>query len=295
MVRDNKKMAAILESLLVKQDVDIIGNLVVDGVSIPDIIGTIQSDITTTTDSISALQASDTTTSGIVTGIQNDINDNIADITVLQSGVTGLTNDLSNHSSQSNGHGVSGQILGTTDIQSITNKTITSSSNTVTARRLGTSAGDVIIDTTSPAANQILLTTSSTSATWQNLPAETTFGKDYQIVEDSGLSSTTSSSWQTKLSMSTGNITGTYRVTWCCMYYNSAKSGEVRFYNDTDSEELGGIIGIRSYKTSDRHVLGRSHNIVFTGTSKSFSIQFRKVSSGTHYIRDASIEIWRVI
>lgn len=63
----------------------------------------------------------------------------------------------------------SGDFVGTTDVQTLTNKTLTSTTNTVRATQLAATGSDVIISTAAPpSTGQILTATSSTSATWQN-------------------------------------------------------------------------------------------------------------------------------
>ena len=65
----------------------------------------------------------------------------------------------------------SGDFVGTTDIQSLTNKTITDSSNTIVGNQLRTTTGTVIVDTSAaPAVGQALIATSATEAEWQTIP-----------------------------------------------------------------------------------------------------------------------------
>ena len=65
----------------------------------------------------------------------------------------------------------SGDFVGTTDIQSLTNKTITDSSNTVVANQLRTTTGTVVVDTAvAPTIGQALVATSATEAAWQTVP-----------------------------------------------------------------------------------------------------------------------------
>ena len=65
----------------------------------------------------------------------------------------------------------SGDFVGTTDTQSLTNKTITDSSNTVVANQLRTTTGTVTVDTAvAPTIGQALVATSATEAAWQTVP-----------------------------------------------------------------------------------------------------------------------------
>jgi len=66
----------------------------------------------------------------------------------------------------------SGAIVGTTDSQALTNKTITDATNNVTANGLRSATTTVGVSAaTAPSANQILRATSGTAATWQDLSA----------------------------------------------------------------------------------------------------------------------------
>ena len=59
--------------------------------------------------------------------------------------------------------------MGTTDVQSLTNKTITNSNNSVRASELGTTGASVVISTAAPpSSGQVLKATGATAATWQN-------------------------------------------------------------------------------------------------------------------------------
>ena len=82
--------------------------------------------------------------------------------------------NLNNHALATSTHGTTGAIVGTTDIQAMTNKTITDSTNNVMAKSLksATTAIDVSA-ATAPITGQVLTATSSTAATWQNLPVGT--------------------------------------------------------------------------------------------------------------------------
>jgi hypothetical protein len=64
----------------------------------------------------------------------------------------------------------SGTIVGTTDTQSLTNKTLTATSNNVAARSLHSASTVVNVSSaTAPTSGQVLRATSSTTATWQTL------------------------------------------------------------------------------------------------------------------------------
>jgi len=69
-----------------------------------------------------------------------------------------------------------GDFVGTTDTQTLTNKVITDNTNNVTARALFSDSGGNTVSTyasPNPTSGQVLMATSSTTATWQTLPSYT--------------------------------------------------------------------------------------------------------------------------
>lgn len=79
---------------------------------------------------------------------------------------------IDDHIASTNAHGINGSIVGTTDTQTLTNKTITDPTNLVRATQLATLTNDVVIlESNAPTAGQALIATSATTATWQNVTA----------------------------------------------------------------------------------------------------------------------------
>lgn len=98
-----------------------------------------------------------------------------------------------------------GDFVGTTDSQVLTNKTITSTTNTVRATQLGTTTTDVVVSTAAaPTAGQVLTATSGTAATWQT--PSTSTGSDSVIFSEvqpsgtggNGGAAFTSGAWRTR-------------------------------------------------------------------------------------------------
>jgi hypothetical protein len=87
----------------------------------------------------------------------------------------------------------SGDVVGTSDSQTITNKTILSSTNTVGATHLfGTGGSTIQINTSSaPTAGQGLIATSSSEASWQNALTGPVSSTDNAIARYSGTGGTT--------------------------------------------------------------------------------------------------------
>ena len=126
------------------------------------------------------------------------------------------------------------------------------------------------------------------------------FGQDYSRVEDTAQSTTTSNSFVTKLTMTTGALTGTYRVSWSAVIgqSNPQDKCEARLRNTTDAVTVGNQnsdgIRIEPKDSTNRYPVGGWDLIVFSGAAKTFVIQWREQDGSTARIEDARIEIWRV-
>lgn len=80
------------------------------------------------------------------------------------------TGILTHSSSTSSIHGVTGDVVGTSDIQTLTNKTINDPTNNVMAKSLKSATTAIDVSASSaPSTGQILMATSPISATWQSL------------------------------------------------------------------------------------------------------------------------------
>jgi hypothetical protein len=60
-----------------------------------------------------------------------------------------------------------GVVVGTTDVQTLTNKTLIGASNSISASMLRSSSSDIVINGNTPVAGNVLIATGSASATWQ--------------------------------------------------------------------------------------------------------------------------------
>lgn len=121
------------------------------------------------------------------------------------------------------------------------------------------------------------------------------FGQNYQSASSEGTSTTTNSTMQDKVTLTTTALTGTYRVSFYCEVTpeKANKREQCRLYNVTDAVEL--------CWDEYRPVLGRLFkatagfsDVTFTGAAKTFKIQFASQDGSTTVnIRRARIEIWR--
>jgi len=134
---------------------------------------------------------------------------------------------------------------------------------------------------------------------WQPEPqgaSANVFGLDYQTATSIGRSTTTSATFVTKVTLTTPALTGTYRVGWTAVVDmdSLADSVEARLYNSTDAAQIGATNRHEPKDTNNLIHVGGFAEVVFTGVSKSISIEYRDQGGGTAGIQDARIEIWRV-
>ncbi len=121
------------------------------------------------------------------------------------------------------------------------------------------------------------------------------FGNDYQTAVSETRSTTTSSTFQNKVQLITPALTGTYRVGWGAIVDNADDAGEFRLQNVTDAATLDGPAVGTFAEALDRSPVGGFREVVFTGSAKTFEIQFRdQVGGNTQGIQQARIEVWKV-
>jgi len=121
------------------------------------------------------------------------------------------------------------------------------------------------------------------------------FGNDYQVAVSDGDSSTTSSSFQTKTTLTTPALNGNYLVQFCCITGNDGGNAhQVQLENTTDTARIFGPV---TYKIDSENIIDHfGYGVVsFTGSAKTFEIQYNASGGGgTTTIRQARITIWRV-
>jgi Fe-S cluster assembly iron-binding protein IscA len=182
-------------------------------------------------------------------------------------------------------------------VQTFTNKTMTANSNNVNARALWTGSGTSAVSTyaaAAPTVGQVLVATSGTTATWQ---ARRVFGDSWQSQVSEGSSSTTSTNFVNKVTMTTASLpSGTYRIGWYAEYNmnttNNDFQARVRLNNASDlmffqleSKDSGGD-QYSSISGFDNQSLSGINEVTLDYSTNN--------SGSTATIRRSRLEIWRV-
>lgn len=125
------------------------------------------------------------------------------------------------------------------------------------------------------------------------------FGRDYQTAVSLARSTyNTNTAFQNKVTLTTGALTGTYRVGWTAVIDGSAtnQNVEAQLYNNTDAAIVGVVQVFRPTNAAERSQVGGFAEVVFTGSAKDFIIQYRTANTAsTVGIADARIEFYRVV
>jgi methionine-rich copper-binding protein CopC len=124
------------------------------------------------------------------------------------------------------------------------------------------------------------------------------FGNDYQTaISLTRDTYNTNTNLQTKVTLTTPALTGTYRVSWTAVLDDSAtnQSVQAQLYNTTNAAIVGVAQVMRATNAAERRIVSGFAEVVFAGVAKAFAIQYGTLNTGaTVGIQDARIEIWRV-
>ena len=122
------------------------------------------------------------------------------------------------------------------------------------------------------------------------------FGRDYTLAQSLGQSTTTATTFQTKVTLATGALTGTYLLIWYCLMSRPSGGNSIyaRFYNITSSAVVGGVWSKDQLQVTDKLQFSGAAVITLTGTSNSYTIQYEGGGGNTAAIEEAHIEMWRV-
>ena len=133
----------------------------------------------------------------------------------------------------------------------------------------------------------------SATSLWKN--EARVFGNDFQQAADETETTTTGAAYVTKTTLTTGALTGTYRVGLNVEIKANDKDKQmnVRLYNVTDAEELVFDSGDKEENNRYEHVSGFAF-VTFAGAAKTFEAQFSSPEGRIVTCRRARIEFWRV-
>lgn len=123
------------------------------------------------------------------------------------------------------------------------------------------------------------------------------FGNDYQTALSTARSVTALGAYQTKTTLVTPALTGTYRVGWHAVIDSEIVNRAVhtRLYNATDAAAVGAEQQDRLSTAAGRHPASGFATVVFAGVAKTFQLQWYSPDGGNVGIQDAVIELWRVV
>ena len=123
------------------------------------------------------------------------------------------------------------------------------------------------------------------------------FGTEYDSAESLGTSSTTSTAWQTKLTLTTGTLpAGTYMVNWTYEWAGSSASADVDIQVEVDNTTV--IMDQRQEPkdpgTDQSNPKGGQVPITLTNATHTIDIDYRGENGNTAYIKSARLQIWRL-
>jgi hypothetical protein len=123
----------------------------------------------------------------------------------------------------------------------------------------------------------------------------TEYGEDYQYESSEGTSITTTTTYRTKVSLTTGLLTGTYRVAWTAVAFGEDDElHRYRLRDDTNNVTLSEV-GFEPEEENNKMHVGAFREIDFSNESRTFKIQWRSGSYGDRAkIKQARIEFWKV-
>lgn len=122
------------------------------------------------------------------------------------------------------------------------------------------------------------------------------YGEDFAGASSRARSTTTSATFQTKVTLATPVLTGSYLVRWQALVdqSSSASQVEVRLQNVTLGFSMGAFQLVQPTTSIERIFMGGEVGFSLSGSSNTFEIQYRALGGNTAGIQDAVISYWRI-
>ena len=213
--------------------------------------------------------------------------------------VTKIANGTISNSEFQYLNGITSGVVSLGNSQTLTNKTMIDQSNNVTANSLRSATTSILLSSSSaPTRGEILTATSSTTAEWKPASSsESVFGSEYYYDESLKESGTTSSSYELKLTLTTGLLSGgNYRISWFYNYRATSTSGD--FVARIEMEDRTIIMEHeQEVKDSGSNIKQQGsgfNKITLTPGKKTFNLKYSNASSRASYISNARIEIFKI-
>ena len=189
-----------------------------------------------------------------------------------------------------------GSIVGTTDTQTLTNKTLDSTTNTISADKLHSATTTIdVVSAAAPSAGQVLTATSGTEATWQT---PTSAAITYSEITATVTTSTTSGVYSVINSMTTTPASGTYMVSFSASGDQSdTKSNSVYaiFSDGTKIAHSERNFAWNGDRRVDNFVVAMHTQAITTvDGSQAISVQYNAASSGTFSVNKRSMILLKV-
>lgn len=216
----------------------------------------------------------------------------------LQKQISDNFNLLFSHTTNfSNPHKVTQAQVGLSEVPNVKQNLNASSDPTVFDDSLkGYSIGSTWVNVAGKKAF-ICIFPSPGGAFWLETTSSSIFGSSYSLAEAPTETSTLSTTFQTKVTLTTGALAGNFRVQWSCVVHNNKKLGEFQLYNAATGTPMGTTLSWMSNDQNERMSLGGVVTLKLSGSSQDISIRYRATdttASYTQYISDARIEFFRV-
>lgn len=158
--------------------------------------------------------------------------------------------------------------------------------------RIGSGSAVFTFPGTNGIVQDVLSNDGSGSLSWKAPVAQ------YQYAESLGISSTTATTFQTKVTLTTPSIpAGTYRIGWVYAVSHSTANRRSEQRITIDGTQVY-IVDPELSRTGDNWPGSGFHQVVFASTaSHTIQLEYRRqsVTSFTVSIKEGRLEIWRVI